>query len=335
MASFIIRRLLAMFVVLIVVSVVTFFFLRAIPGGPFDGEKELPPRVLANIEEKYNLDAPVTQQYLNYVGGILIPTVTDAEWKRTPAEDYLINIEISEDLAIRWMNFGPSFNSRGRPVNDFFRDQFPVSVQLGLASLFVALAIGLPAGVIAALNHNKPLDYASMGVAIVGVSFPVIILGPFLQYLFGVSLGWLPITGWGTPQHVILPAFALGFAQSAIIARLTRASLLQVLHEDYIRTARAKGLHERRVIRLHALKNAMIPVVTVLGPLTAFLVTGSFVTELIFAIPGIGRQFVLSISNRDYPVVMGTVLLFALILVLMNTVVDIIYAWIDPRIRLT
>lgn len=324
-----------MFVVLIVVSIVTFFFLRAIPGGPFDGEKELPDRVMANLEAKYNLDAPVGQQYLDYMQDIMLPTVTDSEWKRTPAEDYLINIELSDDMAIRWMNFGPSFNSRGRPVNDYFRDNFPVSLQLGIAALLIAVVIGLPAGIIAALNHNKPLDYASMGVAIVGVSFPVIILGPFLQYVFGVSLGWLPITGWGTPQHVILPAFALGFAQSALIARLTRASLLQVLHEDYIRTARAKGLGEARVIRLHALKNALIPVVTVLGPLTAFLVTGSFVTELIFAIPGIGRQFVTSISNRDYPVVMGTVLLFAFILVLMNTAVDILYAWIDPRIRLS
>jgi ABC-type dipeptide/oligopeptide/nickel transport system permease component len=172
-----------------------------------------------------------------------------------------------------------------------------------------------------------------MGFAIVGVSVPTIISGPLLQYFFGVNLKILPISGWESWQHMILPSFALGFTQSALIARLTRASLLQVLNEDYIRTARSKGLRESHVIILHALKNALIPVATILGPMVAFLVTGSFVTETIFGIPGIGRFFVTSIANRDYPLIMGTVLLFALFLVVANTLVDVVYAWLDPRIR--
>jgi ABC-type dipeptide/oligopeptide/nickel transport system permease component len=174
-----------------------------------------------------------------------------------------------------------------------------------------------------------------MGVAIIGVSVPVIISGPVLRYLFGVQLKWLPPTGWGGIEHVLMPAFALGFAQSALLARLTRASLLQVLNEDYIRTARAKGLSERIVIIWHAMKNAMIPVVTVLGPLFAFLVTGSFVAEIVFGIPGLGQYFVNSITNRDYPVIMGTTLVFATFIVLANMAVDLIYVWLDPRIKYT
>jgi len=184
-----------------------------------------------------------------------------------------------------------------------------------------------------ALNRNTGWDYLGMGIATIGVSITSITLGPLLQYVFGVELGVLPISGWGTFSHMIMPAFALGFAQSAIIARLTRASLLQVLNEDYIRTARAKGLSSRRVIWMHVLKNGMIPVVTVLGPIAAFLVTGSFITEQIFAIPGIGRAYVQSIGNRDYTLIMGTTLFFAFVLVIANTFVDISYAWLDPRIR--
>jgi ABC-type dipeptide/oligopeptide/nickel transport system permease component len=276
----------------------------------------------------------VTQQYLEYMGNILIPRINESGQRRSATEDYLINIELpGGEQSLRWLNFGPSFANRSRTVNDLFRENFPVSAELGTLSLIVALSIGTPLGIIAALGRNTYSDYIGMGIAILGVSVPVIILGPFMQYFFGLSLGWLPMSGWGSVDKMIMPVFALGFAQAALIARLTRASLLQVLHEDYVRTARAKGLHERTVIVIHALKNALIPVVTVLGPLVAFLVTGSFVTEQIFAIPGIGAAFVTSIGNRDYPVVMGTVLLFATILVIANTAVDIVYAWIDPRIR--
>jgi ABC-type dipeptide/oligopeptide/nickel transport system permease component len=204
---------------------------------------------------------------------------------------------------------------------------------LGMYAMGVALIIGLPFGILAALKQNSIWDYSAMGVAIFGVSTPVIVLGPFLIWIFAVELGWFYPTGWITWQHKVLPAIALGLGSSAIIARLTRASLLQVIREDYIRTARAKGLVERVVVARHALRNALIPVVTILGPIFAFLVTGSFVTETIFGIPGLGRYFITSITNRDYPVITGTILLYALILVIANLLVDISYGWLDPRIR--
>ena len=248
------------------------------------------------------------------------------------------------------MNFGPTYSSRSRTVNDIFRQQLPVSMQLGVMALLVALVIGMPLGMLAALKQNTILDYLGMSLAIFGVSVPVIVMGPLMIWIFGVTLKWLPPSGWGaTPPYVlgflpktfswdffkyaVMPAVALGLGSSAIIARLTRASLLQVIREDYIRTARAKGLLERLVISRHALKNSLIPVVTVLGPLFAALVTGTFVTELIFGIPGMGKYFVTSITNRDYPVIMGTILLYAVFLVISNLVVDIVYAYLDPRIR--
>ena len=220
----------------------------------------------------------------------------------------------------------------------------------GAARLLVAIVIGMPLGILAALKQNTVLDYMGMAVAIFGVSVPVIVLGPILVWLFGIALKWLPPTGWGAkppyvlgflPTHLgwdyfkyaIMPSVALGLGSLAIIARLTRASLLQTVREDYIRTARAKGLHERTVITRHALKNSLIPVVTILGPLFAALVTGTFVTELIFGIPGMGKYFVTSITNRDYPVIMGTILLYAVFLVIANLIVDLTYAYLDPRIR--
>ncbi len=239
---------------------------------------------------------------------------------------------IGAPATLRWMNFGPSYESRSQSVNDYFRDQLPVSAQLGLASILVAVVIGVPLGILAGINRNTNIDYLAMSVAILGVSVPVIILGPVLQVV-AISVPWLPITGWGEFKHFILPSFALGFAESALIARLTRASLLQVLNEDYIRTARAKGLAERVVILVHAMRNALIPVITVLGPLLAALVTGSFVTERIFQIPGLGDNFITSVTNRDYPMIMGTILLYAFFLVLANMFVDIVYALLDPRIR--
>lgn len=333
MAVFIFRRFIWMLLVMFLVSVVTFALMHAVPGGPFSREKEVPPQILAALEAKYNLDAPLVQQYTDYMAAIIFPRITDPTFKRTPLEDYLVNINLPDGYAFRWMNFGPSFRERNRTVSSMIAFHLPNSAQLGLAALAVALVIGIPAGIISALRRNTAYDYIGMGIAIIGVSIPTIISGPLLQYIFGVNLKILPISGWGTWQHLILPAFALGFTESALIARLTRASLLQVLHEDYIRTARSKGLRERYVIRLHALKNALIPVATVLGPLVAFLVTGSFVIERVFGVPGIGEAFITSISNRDYPLIMGMVLLFAFFLVVANTFVDIVYAWLDPRIR--
>ncbi|MEO8396067.1 MAG: ABC transporter permease [Chloroflexota bacterium] len=336
MGRFILRRFMWMFVVLFVVSVITFVLMRSVPGGPFQTERGVPQAILDNIAKKYALDQPLPVQYAKWITDILVPRVTDSTFKRTTVEDYLINIQLpflGNKAAFRWMNFGPSLKSRSSTVTSIFQDNLPISFQLGTAALAVAMAIGIPLGILSALKRNTVYDYTGMGIAIVGVSVPVIIMGPILQYAFGVQWKVLPVTGWGTIAQMIMPAFALGFAQSALLARLTRASLLQVMNEDYIRTARAKGLSERMVVFFHALKNSLIPVVTVLGPLFAALLTGTFVTETIFGIPGMGRYFVTSVTNRDYPVIMGTILLFAVFLVLMNMLVDVAYAWLDPRIR--
>jgi ABC-type dipeptide/oligopeptide/nickel transport system permease component len=312
--------------------------MHQVPGGPFQSERGRDAETLARLEAKYNLDAPMYEQYINYMGNVLIPKIRDEDFRNDVTEDYLVVIQIpGSDQSVRLMDFGPALKSRTRSVNDYFRDNLPVSLRLGVAAFFVACIIGIPLGTIAALRANSWMDYISMGVAILGVSIPVIVLGPILRYIFGVQLQdtifGLPPTGWGTWQHYLMPSFALGFAYSALLARLTRASLLQVLDEDYIRTARAKGLRQSTVVIIHAMKNSMIPVVTVLGPILAALTTGSFVTEVIFGIPGVGQQFIKSVTNRDYNVIMGTILLYTSFLVFVNFAVDIVYGWLDPRIR--
>lgn len=328
------RRLLWMFVVLIVVSVLTFGLEHSVPGGPFDRERKLPNVIIANLNRKYHLDEPLAMQYFRYITDILIPRYSTGSHPASFSEDYLIDIKIGNGH-FQWMNFGPSYSSRTRTVSDIFRDNLPVSAQLGMNALIVALVIGLPLGILAGIRQNTIWDYLGMTVAIVGVSVPVIVLGPFFIWIFGVTLGWFPVSGWGSLKQMVMPSVALGVGSSALIARLTRASLLQVIREDYIRTARAKGLPERMVIYRHALRNSLIPVVTIIGPLFAVLVTGTFVTETMFGVPGMGRYFVVSITNRDYPVIMGTILLYAVVLVLANLLVDIVYAFLDPRIRYT
>ncbi len=349
MGRYIVRRLIYLCVVLLVVSAITFILMHAVPGGPFDQEKPLPKEIVANLEKRYHLDQPLLVQFGNYLSDVVLPHFTTHPVKNSLENDYLINISIGS-VWFQWMNFGPSYASKSRTVNDIFRQQLPVSMQLGVMALLIAIAIGTPLGILAALKQNTLLDYLGMSIAIFGVSVPVIVLGPLLVWIFGVALKWLPPSGWGAMppytlgflprtlgwdyfKYALMPAFALGLGSSAIIARLTRASLLQVIREDYIRTARSKGLQEPLVISRHALKNSLIPVVTILGPMFASIVTGTFVTELIFGIPGMGRYFVTSITNRDYPVIMGTVLLYAVFLVISNLVVDIIYAFLDPRIR--
>ena len=349
MGRYIARRLIYLFAVLLVVSIITFGLMHAVPGGPFDKEKKLPDEIIANLNKKYNLDKPLYLQYTGYMSDVFIPRFTTSGPSGDLLDDYMFNVKVGS-IWIKWMNFGPSFTSRSRTVNDIFKQQLPISGQLGVMSMLIAVVIGMPLGVLAALRQNTLYDYAGMSVAIFGVSVPVIVLGPLLIYIFGVSLKWLPPTGWGAKppylygflpttfgwdffKFTIMPAFALGLGSSAVIARLTRASLLQTVREDYIRTARSKGLHERTVITRHALKNSLIPVVTILGPLFAALVTGTFVTELTFGIPGMGKYFVTSITNRDYPVIMGTILLYAVFLVIANLLVDIAYAFLDPRIR--
>ncbi len=350
MGRFIVRRILWMFVVLLVVSFITFFLMHQVPGGPFDFERALPADIIANLRARYHLDWPLWQQYAQYVYDVLVPRVSADPPSPSVLDSFLIDVPVG-DWYFRWMNFGPSFTSKSRSVNDIFRDQLPVSFQLGVMAVLLAMAIGIPLGIIAALKQNTWLDYLGMSVAIFGVSVPAIVMGPILVWIFAVTLKWFPPTGWGAKppfllgilpsdisldyfKYAIMPTIALGFGGSAILARLTRASLLQVIREDYIRTARAKGLAERIIIVRHALRNSLIPVATVLGPYFAAVVTGTFVVELIFGIPGLGKYFVNSISNRDYPVIMGTILLYAVVLVIANVVVDIVYAFLDPRIRI-
>ena len=350
MGRFIVRRILWMLVVLFVVSLVTFMLMHQVPGGPFDREKALPAEILANLNQRYHLDWPLSRQYVQYVYDVMVPRLSTAKPSISLLDQYLIEVKLGP-VYFRWMNFGPSFSSRSRTVNDILRDQLPISAQLGVMAVLFAMALGIPLGIIAALKQNTILDYLGMSVAIIGVSVPAIVMGPILMWIFGVSLKWLPPTGWGAKppyllgflpsefsleyfKYAIMPVVALGMGGSAILARLTRASLLQVIREDYIRTARAKGLREGTVVTRHALRNSLIPVATVLGPYFAAVVTGTFVVELIFGIPGMGKYFVTAISNRDYPVIMGTILLYAMVLVMANVAVDIVYAFLDPRIRL-
>lgn len=322
MTAYVIRRLLYAIPVLFCIILVTFLLARSLPGGPFDraGDKTLPESTRQNLEARYGLDQPTHIQFANYLRNV-----------------------VQGDL-------GPSYTYRGRSVNQIIKESLPVSLQLGLLSIMLALIIGIPAGIIAALRQNTWVDYSSSFVAILGVSIPNIVLGPLLIFIFAVQLGWLPAARWGANykefyfgwippmtvdfwRHAILPVITLGTAFSATFARLTRASLLQTIREDYIRTARAKGLNEYGVIMRHAMKNSMIPVVTVFGPLLIGVVTGSFVVERIFGIPGMGEFFVTSVSNRDYPIVLGTTLIYSVGLVLANIGVDLAYAWLDPRIR--
>jgi len=334
MARYIIRRILQFIPVLIAISLFTFVLMQAIPGGPFDfvGDRSLPPTIVANLEAKYHLDWPLWKQYLSYLIG-----------------DDILG-EVGESRGVIRGDFGPSYHFRGQTVADIIKITLPVSAQLGFLSLLLAVIIGVPAGIIAALNQNSWLDYASTFGAVMFLSIPNLVLAPILIWIFALILGWFPVAGWGAKPpyvlgflptalnkdffaHAVMPVFALGTAYAATIARLTRASLLQVIGEDYIRTARAKGLRERAVIVIHALKNSLIPVATVLGPIFAGLLTGTFVVEQIFGINGMGKHFVTSVGNRDYQVITGVTLIYAVILVIANLLVDISYAWLDPRIR--
>jgi len=305
MIQYIIRRILQFIPVLLAVTIFTFTLVRIIPGGPFDriGDKTLPPEIRANLEAKYNLDEPIWQQYLRYLWNLL------------------------------QLDLGPSLKFRTQTVNDIIGRSLPVSAQLGVMSIALAIVIGIPMGIVAALYRNTSIDYGATFIAIFFRSVPNIVLGPVMILIFALELGWLPVARWESPAHWVLPTFTLGTAYAAGIARLTRGSLLEVMGEDYIRTARAKGLREMIVVGRHALKNALIPVVTYLGPILAAVVTGTFVVETIFGIPGLGRHFVESVGNRDYPLVMGTALVYAVLLVSANLLVDITYAWLDPRIR--
>lgn len=304
MLRFLTRRVVTIFFSIFFIITLTFFMMKAIPGGPFTREKKLPPQIEQAINEKYHLDDPLWKQYVDYLG-------------RTA----------------RW-DLGPSFKYQYKTVNDIIKEYFPVSAQLGAIAIILALGIGLSAGIISALKQNQFLDYGTMFLAILCFSVPSFVIAGLLQYFLAYRWRILPPALWGSWKHMVMPVISLTALPTAVIARLMRSSMLEVLQQDYVKTARAKGLSSRKIITGHVLRNAILPVVTYLGPLIAGIFTGSFIIEYIFAVPGLGRSFVTSIQNRDYTVIMGTTVFYSLFLMAMNLFVDIAYAFIDPRIKL-
>jgi len=297
------NRLFWIVLVLIAVAFITFSLMHLVPGGPWDREKELAPQVIENLNKKYGLDKPYFVQFGSYMWNVL-----------------------QGDL-------GVSYSYQDRGVTEILLDGLPKTATLGGVAFLIAILIGVPLGMAAALKQNSIIDYIAVFFSTLFASIPGFVLGIFLVLIFSVSLHLLPTGGWGTIDHVIMPAFALAALPAAYIARVTRASMLDVLHQDYIRTARAKGLAEYVVLVRHTLRNALIPVMTVIGPELAFLITGSVVIESVFSIPGTGRLFVQGIAQRDYGLIMGTTLFYAFIIAVANYVVDVLYGVVDPRIR--
>jgi dipeptide transport system permease protein len=305
--TFILRRLFWTIPVILLVILMTFLLMRQVGGTPFrQTERAVPEAILRNLEEQYGLDRPWYVQYVRYVRGFAR------------------------------FDLGPSMVLRNRTVNQIVREHFPNSIQLGVAAFVFAVVFGVPLGVVAALRHNTATDYAAMTFANIGFAIPNFLLGTLLIYLFALRWGGtfgLPTSGWGTWRHMILPVIALGTGPLAIFARIVRGTMLETLQQDYVRTAKAKGLRWRRVVTVHVLRNSLIPVVTAAGPLLGYIVTGSFVIELIFGIPGIGRYYIQSVQARDYTVVMGITVLLSIIIIVANLVVDILYGFLDPRTR--
>ncbi|MBI5428051.1 MAG: ABC transporter permease [Nitrospinae bacterium] len=304
MLRYFFKRLLHGVPALVAVATLTFFIMHVVPGGPFDQDKKLPPEIVANIEAKYHLDKPLLQQYLLFMAQIL-----------------------QGDL-------GPSYKYLGRDVSAIVRDTFPVSLTLGLCAVLVTLGLGVPAGILSAYKQNSALDRTCIFLATLGISVPSFVLGALLILVLSHYLHLLPPALWEGPRHAVMPAFALGAGFAGYIARLTRSTMLEVLSSDYIRTARAKGLSEASVLLKHALKNAVSPIVSVMGPIAAGLATGSFVVEYIFSVPGMGNFFITAVTNRDYPLIMGVTLIYAALIVLANIAVDMVYVWLDPRVRI-
>jgi oligopeptide transport system permease protein len=304
-AVYITRRVLTSIPTLLVIVTVAFFMMRIAPGGPFDRERALPPEIEKNVLAAYDLDQPLLMQYADYLVGILHG------------------------------DFGPSFKYRDFTVAELLWTGFPASLEVGGLAIALAVLLGISLGTLAALRQNTAVDYAVMASAMTGITIPNFVMAPLLTLIFGVYLSWLPVAGWnnGAPQNLILPVIALALPQIADVARLTRSSLIEVLHANYVRTARAKGLRERIVVVRHALKGALLPVVSYLGPATAQVVTGSVVIETIFGIPGIGRYFIQGALNRDYTLVMGTVIVYAVLIILLNLIVDLLYGVLDPKVK--
>ena len=306
MLGYIIRRVLWIIPVLIVVSMMTFALMHAAPGGPWAQEKKLPATTVALLNAKFGLDQPWPIQYLTWVGKM-----------------------VTGDL-------GPSYKYINRSVNQIVAQGIGTTAHLGIMAFLLAVLVGIPLGVIAALRHNGWADYVATFISIIGIATPSFVAAILLLVFFSVTLRWFPThgwQGWAEPGTMVLPTVALALFPIAQIARFTRASMLEVTRKDYIRTAQSKGLKERTIVVIHMIRNALIPVVTILGPLLAFLITGSFIIETIFSIPGIGRYYVTSITQRDYGVIMAMTMLYAAAIAVLNLVVDVLYAYIDPRIR--
>jgi oligopeptide transport system permease protein len=305
MLRYTIWRLFSAIPTLFVLVTLAFFLIRVAPGGPFDDERQLPAEIEANLKRAYSLDAPLWQQYLVYLGRLLHG------------------------------DFGPSFKYKDYTVTELIWSGFPVSLRIGLAAIILAVVIGTAAGIVAALRQNSRTDYAVMSFAMLGIAVPNFVVAPLLSLVLGVYLNLLPVAGWGDGalRNLVLPVVALALPQVAYVARLTRGSLIEVLRANYIRTAHAKGLPERLVILRHAMRAALLPVVSYLGPATAAIITGSVVIEQIFSIPGIGRYFVQGALNRDYTLVLGVVVFYGVLIVLFNLLVDLAYALLDPKVR--
>ena len=303
MLRFILRRLLETIPVLFIIATLTFFMMRLAPGGPFDTEKATTPEIKKMLEAHYGFDKPLARQYLDYLGNLVRG------------------------------DFGPSFKYANWSVNELIADAFPVSLELGCYALAVSMLIGLSAGGVASLRPNSASDYAPMSLAMLGICLPTFVLGPLLILLFGLTLGWFNTSGWFFPHDRVLPALTLAGYYTAYMARLSRGGMLEILHQDFIRTARAKGAGEWRVVFKHALRGGLLPVVPFLGPAVAGLLTGSLVVESIFQIPGLGRFFVMAAFNRDYTMVMGTVIFFATLIIALNLIVDIVQVWLNPKLR--
>lgn len=300
---YLLRRLALMIPVFFFVVTLIFFMIRFAPGGPFSSDRKVSPQILENLEAKYHMNEPLFQQYLRYLN----------------------------DLA--HFDLGPSFKHANRTVNEIIAEALPVSMELGLLSLFWALLIGISAGMLAALRPNTLLEYIPMSISVMGICLPTFVIGPSMVLVFSLWLGWLPVAGWDSWQDRVLPSLTLGFAYAAYISRLTRGGFAEIMSQDFIRTARSKGLSEAMILLKHAFRGGILPVVSYLGPAMAGIITGALVTESIFAIPGLGRFFVESATNRDYTVVMGTSLLYFTLIFVCNLLVDILYVILDPRVK--
>ncbi|MGA3007436.1 MAG: ABC transporter permease subunit [Opitutaceae bacterium] len=319
MLRFIARRILETIPVLFIIVTGTFFMIRFVPGGPFTAEKSVPPEVQRNLDAYYHLNDPLWKQYIDYLRDLC-----PKRFHPTALPDF---------KAAFGIDLRPSFRYANRTVNEIIAEKLPVSLTLGLLSLGVALGLGLTAGVIAAVKRNTWIDYATSALAVTGICVPAFVMGPLLVLVFAIKFGWFNASGWYSPRDYVLPSLTLGFVYAAYVARLTRGGMIEVLSQDYIRTARAKGASEMRIVFRHALRGGLLPVVSFLGPAIAGILTGSFVIETIFQIPGLGREFVTSAFNRDYNLVLGTVLLYAVFVILLNLAVDVLQVWLNPKLR--